>query len=135
MPELLKVHKDRKADETSGKLQILLTMGFEDSQARDALAHTSSLEAAIEHLSWQGTLTARFLQGFHATVVEPAAKYIVGDSQLVSTLLELGFERAEAKAAAERCSSVEAAVQWLQGCQSSSKDTEINKHKHKGDAA
>lgn len=115
------------ADDDLDNLDILMAMGFDETRAKAALSRCSTVEAAVEdimqnssYLNQAGNAVqgaaARASAGFYGAVIQPMAQKIYGEEnsgEVFNTLLSLGFTDNQARCATERCSSVEAAVEWI----------------------
>merc|ERR1711871_1061258 len=94
----------------------LVNMGFDKSQAKAAMARCSSVEAAVGYLMNAGTHVAPASTSADApreTPPHPAERQSGANSDKLDILMALGFEESQAEAALARCSSVEAAVEYI----------------------
>jgi len=124
-----------ESHEHRSKLKILTMMGFDQDVATASLERCSSIEAAVEYMMETSTLGSAPAQhgilpvqavgqtfepspalaagaaGQHRMVerVEPSSRI----PSIHAALIGCGFAEEQAKAAARRCSSVEAAVEWI----------------------
>lgn len=102
--------------------QKLVMMGFSEDMASLAARKNPNVEAAIE---WISTQSVHILQESAKSLERmdlraPPRSSVIGSgppdqaaNSLVTQLTDLGFSSSQAGEAARRCSSVEAAVEWL----------------------
>lgn len=90
-------------------LEILLTIGFDADAAREATKRCSSVEAAVQYIMMNQSADAI------AGPAEQKADSSSAKTSLIESLTAIGFSDAQAQEASRRCSSVEAAVEWLAG--------------------
>jgi len=83
-------------------VEPLAAMGFDADQIAAAVRHCTTVEEAVEWLSTRGD-----------TGPPPVATRGGAEPGVAGALLELGFTRQQAQAAAARCSDVAGAVDWL----------------------
>eukprot|EP00929_Paragymnodinium_shiwhaense_P083995 TRINITY_DN44898_c0_g1_i2.p1 TRINITY_DN44898_c0_g1~~TRINITY_DN44898_c0_g1_i2.p1 ORF type:complete len:588 (-),score=117.69 TRINITY_DN44898_c0_g1_i2:571-2334(-) len=120
-------------DAALSTVEILLALGFSEGDSKAAAARCSSVEAAVDYLmkappalqqgdrqqaaqaaeQTPGQLPPQPSSTAVASSTEHAAKSQPSGSSVVSELLAIGFSQAQAEAAAKRCSSLEAAVEWI----------------------
>lgn len=96
---------DEEDEDDLGTLGILLAMGFDKEHACLAAAKSSSVQVAVE----------RLVMGDHASREKrgPTKKVREMRDNLRTNLLELGFSESDVAEACARCSSIEAAVEFL----------------------
>jgi len=96
---------DEEDEDDLGTLGILLAMGFDKEHACLAAARSSSVQVAVELL----------VMGDHASREKrgPTKKVREMRDNLRTNLLELGFSESDVAEACARCSSIEAAVEFL----------------------
>lgn len=119
-------------DEDLDNLDILLAIGFGQEQATTALQRCSSIVEAVEYImknrnkGASGEYATPTAQTVYAAA-QPAAKVIYGFAvgaygaeaqrfqfkRVALALLNLGYSVKQACEAAKRCSSVEAALDWI----------------------
>jgi len=132
-PQRRRARHDEAAPMLSGNssnvLAELIAMGFDEDTASTAAKRHSSVEGALEYIlkqsaqnsakvgstSMQAPATTRGLESAEADASPKADVVDLADRvrQLVEQLMQLGVEHAHATEAAQRSSSVEAAVEWL----------------------
>lgn len=120
-----------ESDETE-KMTILTTMGFDHQAAEASLKRCSSIEAAVQYIMENSAVSAP-ASGHPVLPLKAVGQTlgrvppVPGDAELQrgchqggrksqsvqADLIRCGFSEGQAKAAARRCSSVEAAVEWI----------------------
>jgi len=108
------------SDEKSEKMTILTTMGFNQQAAQASLKRCSSIEAAVQYIM-ENPVSAPAsghpvlpLKVVGQTLAEPQPGCPGGGRKSVQAdLIRCGFSEGQATAAARRCSSIEAAVEWI----------------------
>ncbi|CAK0877357.1 unnamed protein product [Prorocentrum cordatum] len=131
--------QDEDAEEALDVLGILLAMGFEEQEARSAAGQAGSVEGAVELLMagpasaagqavlgvaerlGVGGLVQDVGQGVGGLVqglgqrLSSWTPFLSADpaAELAAQLAAMGYAEDEADAASRRCSSVDAAVEWL----------------------
>lgn len=111
------------------KMTILTTMGFDPRAAEASLKRCSSIEAAVQYIMENSAVSAP-ASGHPVLPLKAVGQTLgrvppvpVGDAELQrggrksqsvqADLIRCGFSEGQAKAAARRCSSIEAAVEWI----------------------
>lgn len=116
------------SEESDDKITILTMMGFGHEAAEASLKRCSSIEAAVEYIMENATLKGGSARDHPVLPLQAAGKTFTRDTSTLSEqpgqgrrrsqtvqadLMRCGYSEAQAKAAARRCSSIEAAVEWI----------------------
>merc|ERR1712217_383074 len=120
-------------------IDILLAMGFEKADVQKAIDNCESVEDAVHFIMMRQNRTVIERVGEHIVdsglydYMQPAASGLASAAGRVSeqisswiswperqepvdvtaSLLALGYQESQAQAASRRCSSVEAAIEWI----------------------
>lgn len=98
----------------SDLVSSLVDLGFSEEHARGAASRCSSIEAAVEYMTERLAASQKLVDDAPAASSGPPSQATpASPTGLKAVLLELGFSEAQVGMAMRRCSSLEAAVEWI----------------------